>query len=65
MAIKDWVEDWIEMRSMLRRQLELLKSGEMHTGTNARDATTQETMARIEKRVSELNAVLKEYASGA
>jgi hypothetical protein len=64
MPIKDLVEEWIQMRSTLRRQLELLKSAEMHTGTNGSD-TTQETIARIEKWISELNALLKENARGA
>lgn len=64
MAIKDLVEEWIQIRTMLRRQLELFKSGEMHTGTNGHD-TTQATITRIEKWISELNALLKEHASGA
>jgi hypothetical protein len=33
-TIRDFIEDWIEMRSTLTRQLELLESGEMHTGSN-------------------------------
>ncbi len=61
-TIKDLVEDWIEMRSTLTRQLELLKSGEMHTGAKVSDTTAQATIAQIEKWIGELNALLKEYA---
>lgn len=48
-TIRDLVEDWIEMRSTLARQLELLESGEMHTGSNIPDTTTRATIAQIEK----------------
>jgi hypothetical protein len=61
MAIKDLIEDWIVMRSMLTRQLQMLRSGQMRTGTKIRDGTTEETIARIEKWIAELNALLKEY----
>jgi len=61
-TIRDLVEDWIEMRSTLTRQLELLESGEMHTGSNIPDTTTRATIAQIEKWIGELNALLKEYA---
>lgn len=61
-TIKDLVEDWIEMRSMLLRQLEMLESGEMQTGADISDTTTRATIAQIEKWISELNALLKEYA---
>jgi hypothetical protein len=61
-TVKDLVEDWIEMRSMLIRQSEMLESGEMHIGADIPDATTRATIAQIEKWISELNALLKEYA---
>ncbi len=64
MAIKDLIEEWIQMRTILRRQLEQLKSGNVHSATDGHD-TTQETIIRIEKWIGELNALLKEHASGA
>jgi hypothetical protein len=60
MPIKDLIEDWIATRTLLQRQLEMLRSGEMRTGTNVPDPTTTETIARIERWISELKALLKE-----
>jgi hypothetical protein len=61
-TVKDLVEDWIEIRSMLPRQLEMLESGQVHTGTRISDTTTKETIVRIKTWIGELNALLKEYA---
>ena len=60
--VHDFVEDWIEMRSKLQRQLKLLESGEMRTGTTVIDSTTETTIIRIKKCIDELNALLKEYS---
>ena len=60
--IHDFVEDWIEMRSKLQRQLKLLESGKMGTGTNVIGSTTEATIIRIKKWIDELNDLLKEYA---
>jgi hypothetical protein len=62
-TVKDLVEDWIQIRSTLQRQLEMLESGQMHTGTNISDATKRETTARIKRWIGEFNTLLKEYAS--
>jgi hypothetical protein len=61
-TVKDLVEDWIKIRSTLQRQLEMLESGQMHTGPHLSDARTKETIVRIKKWIGELNALLKEYA---
>ena len=55
--IHDFVEDWIEMRSKLQRQLKLIE-----TETNAVDNMTEATKPRIKKWIDELNDLLKEYA---
>jgi hypothetical protein len=55
--IHDFVEDWIEMRSKLQRQLKLIE-----TGTNVVGSTTEATKIRIKKWIDELNDLLKEYA---
>ena len=59
---KDLVENWIEIRSTLQRQLEMLESGQMDMGTHLSDTTTEETIVRIKAWIGELNALLKEYA---
>jgi hypothetical protein len=61
-TVKDLVEDWIEIRSMLQRQLGMLESGQVHTGTSISDTTTKETIVRIKTWIGELNALLKVYA---
>ena len=60
--IHDFVEDWIEMRSKLQRQLKLLESGKMSTGTDVIGSTTEATIIRLKKWIDELNDLLKEYA---
>ena len=61
-TVKDLVEDWIEIRSTLQRQLEMLEARQVNTGTHLSDTTTQETIARIRTWIGELNALLKQYA---
>jgi len=60
--IHDFVEDWIEMRSKLQRQLKLLESGKMGTGTDVIGSTTEATIIRLKKWIDELNDLLKEFA---
>jgi hypothetical protein len=57
-TIHDFVEDWIEMRSKLQRQLKLIE-----TETNAVGSTTEATKIRIKKWIDELNDLLKEHAN--
>jgi len=60
-TVHDFVEDWIEMRSKLQRQLKMLESGDMTTGTTVIGSSTEATIIRIKKWSDELNALLKEY----
>jgi len=60
--IHDFVEDWIEMRTKLQRQLKLLESGKTDTGTNVIGSTTEATIIRLKKWIDELNDLLKEFA---
>ena len=60
--IHDFVEDWIEMRSKLQRQLKLLEFGKTDTGSNVIGGTTEATIIRLKKWIDELNDLLKEYA---
>jgi hypothetical protein len=58
----DLIEDWIQMRSTLQRQLKMLESGEMHTGDRIPDSTARDTIVRVRRCIDELNSLLKEYA---
>ncbi len=60
--IKHLIEEWIEMRATLQRQLKMLESGELRTGTNISDSTTQATITRIKAWIDELNSLLKEFS---
>jgi hypothetical protein len=60
--VHDFVEEWIEMRSKLQRQLKLLESGKIDTGTAIIGSTTEATINRLKKWIEELNDLLKEYA---
>jgi hypothetical protein len=61
-TMNDLVEDWIQIRSTLQRQLKLLESGELRSGGATLDATTTSTIIRLKSWINELNALLKEYA---
>jgi hypothetical protein len=60
--IKHLIEEWIQIRATLQRQLKMLESGEMRMGTNISDSTTQATIARIKEWIDELNSLLKEFS---
>lgn len=61
-TVTDLIEEWIEMRSKLQRQLKMLEAGEMHTGKKSLDSTTEATISHLNKCIGELNALLKEHA---
>jgi hypothetical protein len=61
-GIKHLIEEWIEMRATLQRQLKMLETAEMRTGTNISESATQATIARIKGWIDELNSLLKEFS---
>lgn len=57
-TVHGFVEDWIEIRSKLQRQLKVLESKEVsEVNVDNKEATA----TRIKKCIDELNALLKEY----
>ena len=58
----DLVEEWIQIRATVQRQLKMLESGEMHSGGATLESTTGATITRLKSWISDLNALLKEYA---
>ncbi len=60
--VHDFVEEWIEIRAKLQRQLKLLESGEKGAGTAAIGSSTEATVSRLRKWIEELNGLLKECA---
>jgi hypothetical protein len=61
-VVHDFVEDWIEMRAKLQRQLKVLEADKTGTGAAVFGAATQATIVRLKKWIDELNDLLKEYA---
>ena len=61
-AIHDLIEDWIQIRSTLVRQVKLLESNEMRQGAEVVDAATEAATARIRRCLDEMNALLKQFS---
>ena len=61
-AITDLIEDWIQIRSTLQRQLKMLESSEMYAGDKISDSTIRDTIVRVRRCIDGLNSLLKEYA---
>jgi hypothetical protein len=61
-VIHDLVEDWIQIRSTLQRQLKMLQSGETPSESDISENEKTATVARIKGCIEEMNALLKEYA---
>ncbi|MDR3436106.1 hypothetical protein [Telmatospirillum sp.] len=61
-VIHDLVEDWIQIRSTLQRQLKMLQSGEASSESYISENEKTATIARIKGCIEEMNALLKEHA---
>jgi hypothetical protein len=59
----DLIEELIEMRSKLKRQLGLIESGKMGTGGTVIGGPTGATKARLKTLIDGLNELLKGSAS--
>lgn len=57
------VELWKEQRAMLARQLEMLDSGEMSSGTDARNVLTKQDIERLKAWIAELDVLIGEARS--
>lgn len=64
MTVPDYlIAAWKERRTMLGHQLEMMESGEMHTGTNVLDATTKQDIARVRSWITELDTLIAEHST--
>ncbi|WP_296706872.1 hypothetical protein [Rhodoblastus sp.] len=57
--VKHLIEEWIEIRATLQRQVKLLESGQIPAEESS---ATQATVARIKALIDELNGLLKEFS---
>ena len=60
-TVSDLIEDWIQIRAVLQRQLKTLENGEAQAAIS--DNRRNATVSRIRSCIDELNSLLKEYAS--
>jgi hypothetical protein len=61
-TIHDLIEDWIQIRSTLQRQLKQLESGDINPDLMVPKDAGETAAIRVRKCVEELNALLKEYS---
>lgn len=62
-TISDLIEDWIQIRATLQKQITMLESGKINTGTTVPQITTNETISRLKGWVGELNKLLKDHST--
>jgi hypothetical protein len=56
------IESWKERRRMLARQLRMLESGEMRTGTTVLNVHTEQDIQRLRSWIAELDELLTEHS---
>jgi len=59
-TIRYLIDDWIEMRATLKRQLELLETGQIHTGTDFSNARMQAAISKLTDCIVAIDALLEE-----
>ena len=62
-TITDLIEDWIQIRTTLQKQIATLESAKAHMEANVPESTTSETITRLKGWVGELNKLLKVYSN--
>ena len=61
-VINDLIEDWIQIRATLQRQIRMLESDDTQKATKSLGPATDETVAHLKTWVHDLNKLLKEHA---
>ena len=59
-AMSDLIEDWIQIRSTLQRQLKTLESNQDQGPVDIPDETREMTVNHIKQWVADINSLLKE-----
>ena len=62
MTVKDLIEDWIQMRSALQRQVQAIQKGELQTGGKELSHPKEAMVSQLKSLIEELNSLLKQYA---
>jgi hypothetical protein len=61
--MSDLIEDWIQIRSTLQRQLEMLDSNEAQGNLDISDGMRETTINHIKQWVADITSLLKEYTA--
>ena len=62
-AMSDLIEDWIQIRSTLQRQLKTLASNQDQGPVDIPDQMREMTVNQIKQWVADINSLLKEYTA--
>ena len=62
-AMSDLIEDWIQIRSTLQRQLKTLDSNEGQGPVDIPDEMREMTVNHIKQWIADINSLLKEYTA--
>ena len=62
-AMSDLIEDWIQIRSTLQRQLKTLESNQDQGPVDIPDEMREMTVNHIKRWVADINSLLKEYTA--
>jgi hypothetical protein len=62
-AMSDLIEDWIQIRSTLQRQLKTLESSEAQVPLDVPDEMREMTVNHITQWIADINSLLKEYTA--
>jgi hypothetical protein len=62
-AMSDLIEDWIQIRSTLQRQLKTLDSNEGQGPVDIPDEIREMTANHIKQWIADINSLLKEYTA--
>ena len=62
-AMSDLIEDWIQIRSTLQRQLKTLKFNPDQGPVDISDEMREMTVNHIKQWVADINSLLKEYTA--
>src|SRR3954447_22371249 len=62
-AMSDLIEDWIQIRSTLQRQLKTLGSNQAEVPLGVPDEVREMTVNHIRQWIADINSLLKEYTA--
>jgi hypothetical protein len=62
-AMSDLIEDWIQIRSTLQRQLKMLDFDETQGHLDITDGVRETTINHIKQWIADINSLLKEYTA--